>query len=123
MPFIAVSFVLAGFAALGLPGMAGFAAELNIFMGAFSASPLAKIGAGLAVLSIIFTAVYVLRGVNAVLHGPAMEGSEKLSDAAFVDKVPLVMLLACILVLGMYPGPISNLLDHALQPILNNLNR
>ncbi len=123
MPFLSVCFVLAGFAALGLPGMAGFAAELNIFMGAFGSSSLAKVGAGLAVLSIIITAVYILRGVNAVLHGPALEGSHQLGDATFAEKVPLVMLLSCILVLGLYPGPISTLLDHAIQPILNNLNR
>src|SRR5690606_32797386 len=75
MPFLSVSLVIAGFAALGLPGLAGFAAELNIFLGAFQPDrPLARACAAVAVLSIVVTAVYVLRAVNAVLHGPARDG-------------------------------------------------
>jgi hypothetical protein len=37
--------------------------------------------------------------------------------------VPLVMLLACIVLMGLFPGPVAALIDQALVPILNNLNR
>ncbi|MDQ3000438.1 MAG: NADH-quinone oxidoreductase subunit M [Fibrobacterota bacterium] len=124
IPFLSVSFIITGFAALGLPGMAGFAAELNIFLGGFSSGyPLAVICSILAVLSIIVTAIYVLRATNAILNGPASAVSAGFSDATLVEKVPLLLLLACIIAMGMFPGRIAALIDQALVPILNNLNR
>jgi NADH-quinone oxidoreductase subunit M len=124
MPFLSVSFVIAGFAALGLPGLAGFVAELNIFLGAFMPErPLVRVCAAVAVLSIVVTAVYVLRAANAILHGPARAGNSAYADATLVERVPVVLLLLCILAMGLYPGPLIALLDGALQPILNNLAR
>lgn len=124
MPFLAVSFVIAGFAALGLPGLAGFVAELNIFVGAFMPDRVfTRVCAALAVLSIAVTAVYVLRAANAILHGPARGDHSHLTDATFLEKVPVVLLLLCILAMGLWPGPLVSLVDGALQPILNNLAR
>ena len=40
MPFLAVGYVIAGLANLGLPGFSGFIAEMTIFVGAFGAEPL-----------------------------------------------------------------------------------
>ncbi len=124
IPFLSVVFVIAGMAALGLPGFAGFAAELNIFLGAFAAAgTLARMGAVLAVLSIIVSAIYILRAVNGVLHGPPKENAAVLSDAVPVEKIALLTLLAAILVLGLWPGPVVHRIDDALMPILNNLKR
>jgi NADH-quinone oxidoreductase subunit M len=124
MPFLAVSFIIAGFAALGLPGLAGFAAELNVFLGGFSAgSALATVCSALAVMSIVVTAIYVLRAANGILHGPPNAAAAGLSDATWIEKIPLVILLGCIIALGIFPGPVAALLDEALLPILNNLNR
>lgn len=77
LPFLGVSFVIAGFAALGLPGLAGFAAELNVFLGGFaSPRPVAAIAAAVAVPSIVVAAVYILRATNAILHGPLRLGPD-----------------------------------------------
>lgn len=124
MPFLGVGFVLAGFAALGLPGMAGFMAELNIFLGGFSSERiLPRICTAAALTSIIVAAVYVLRATNSILHGPERAGNASLTDATWVEKAPVALLLACILAIGLYPAPLVSLVDGALQPILNNLNR
>lgn len=129
MPFLGVSFVIAGFAALGLPGLAGFAAEINVFLGALAPDrPWARLAAMAAVLSIIITAVYVLRATNAVFHGPARAGhgdaaEASLSDATWLEKIPVALLLGCIIAMGVWPGRIASLLDDALLPILNNLHR
>ncbi len=124
MPFLGVTFAIAGFAALGLPGMAGFAAELNIFLGGFaSESLLSRLGTAVAIGSIVLAAVYVLRATNSILHGPEREENSHLTDATFLEKVPVVLLLLCILAMGLYPGPIVSLVDQALEPILNNLHR
>jgi NADH-quinone oxidoreductase subunit M len=36
MPFLSVSYVIAGLASLGLPGLSGFVSEMTIFVGAFT---------------------------------------------------------------------------------------
>ena len=128
LPFLSVAFIIAGFAALGLPGLAGFAAELNVFLGGFSAAgPLAIVCSALAVMSIVVTAIYVLRATNAILHGPVGSGDQAsdadLTDATWLERVPILLLLACIAAMGLFPGRIAALIDQALLPILNNLNR
>ena len=40
MPFLAVGYVIAGLANLGLPGFSGFIAEMTIFVGSFGAKPM-----------------------------------------------------------------------------------
>ncbi len=124
IPFLGVAFVIAGFAALGLPGLAGFAAELNVFLGGFSAGrPLPIIATAFAVLSIVVTAIYVLRAANAILHGPAAPATEAIADANLGERVAILLLLACILSMGLMPGRIASLIDEALLPILANLSR
>jgi NADH-quinone oxidoreductase subunit M len=83
-------------------------------------------------LSIVVTAIYILRAANGILHGPLrLEGAHlteagsgaDLTDAVPVEKIAVLILLACILGLGLFPGRVAALLDQALLPILNNLNR
>jgi NADH-quinone oxidoreductase subunit M len=71
----------------------------------------------------VVTAVYVLRATNAILNGPARAGNESLADASWLEKVPVLLLLLCILAMGLWPRPLVSLVDGALQPILNNLAR
>ena len=127
MPFLSVSFIIAGFAALGLPGLAGFAAELNVFLGGFAAgNPLAVVCTALAVLSIVVTAIYVLRATNTILHGPPPtpgSAAAAAGDATWLERIPLLLLLAAIVLMGLFPGRLIVLIDQALLPILNNLNR
>src|SRR5690606_36354624 len=124
MPFLSVSFIIAGLAALGLPGLAGFAAEVNVFLGGFAAArPLTVVCTSLAVMSIVATAIYVLRATIAILHGPPNAAAQGVTDATWLERIPLALLLACIAAMGLFPGPIAHLLDQALLPILANLDR
>jgi NADH-quinone oxidoreductase subunit M len=65
----------------------------------------------------------VLRATNGILNGPPRASTVGLADASLLEKVPLVVLLGCILAMGLFPGRIAGLLDEALLPILHNLNR
>ncbi|MDM5157412.1 NADH-quinone oxidoreductase subunit M [Bacillus sp. DX1.1] len=92
-------FLLAGsMASLGLPGMSGFVSEFLAFLGLFQAKPIiAAIGA----LGIILTAVYVLRATLQVTFGKG--NSEPKRDVHGWEYVPIVLLLACIIVIGVIP--------------------
>lgn len=124
MPFLSVAYVIVGMAGLGLPGLSGFVAEANVFVGAFAnPAPLYRFCTVLAVLSIVVTAVYVLRAVNGLVNGPISEHYKTLTDATLIEKIPVTILLFCLFAMGILPGWIVELVNGAVHPIYNNLMR
>jgi NADH-quinone oxidoreductase subunit M len=124
MPFLSVAFVVVGFAGLGLPGLSGFVAEANVFVGSFAnPATINRICTILAVLSIVVTAVYVLRTVNGLVNGPIPYCFKGLTDASLLEKVPVTILLFCLFGMGILPGWIVDLVNGAVHPIYNNLMR
>lgn len=127
IPFLSVAFVLAGFAVVGMPGTSSFAAELMIFLGSFRSdsgglheNPLVIFCAILCVLTIVTTAVYMLRTVNRVVNGPLTKEYD-FGDADWTERSAIIILLGCIFAMGLFPGWIAELIDDALIPIMNNL--
>src|SRR6266480_3417616 len=56
LPFAAVTFTLAGFASMGLPGFSGFVSELHVLIGAWQMSPtFAVIAGGGILLGVAYT--------------------------------------------------------------------
>ncbi|MCW5202476.1 MAG: NADH-quinone oxidoreductase subunit M [Candidatus Electrothrix communis] len=124
MPFLSVAYVIVGLAGLGLPGLSGFVAEANVFVGAFAnPNTINRVCTVLAVLSIVVTAVYVLRAVNGLVNGPIKEQFATLTDASLLEKVPVTILLFCLFAMGILPGWIIELVNNAVHPIYNNLMR
>ncbi|WP_248929384.1 complex I subunit 4 family protein [Paenibacillus hamazuiensis] len=105
IPFISGILLTAGMASLGLPGLSGFISEFLAFLGLFKT---AKIITVVGALGIIFTAVYVLRGVLGISYGPAKEKYSGIRDARLIEAVPMIALVAFIVVLGIYPYVLSN---------------
>jgi NADH-quinone oxidoreductase subunit M len=58
-------------------------------------------------LGIIFTAVYVLRGVLKVSYGPMPGSFKDLRDARLIEAVPMITLAAFIVLIGVYPAVLS----------------
>ncbi len=124
MPFLSVAFIIAGLAGLGLPSLSGFVAEANVFVGSFAnPAPLNRVCTILAVLSIVVTAVYVLRTVNTLVNGPIREKFKVLSDASLMEKIPVTILVFTLFGMGILPGWIVKLVNGAVEPIFNNLTR
>ena len=108
---------------LGLPGLASFPAELLVFLGAyFTQGVFFKVVAVIAVTSIVFTALYVLRVLQKTFYGPITdEHYKELTDATLVEKIPIVILIAVMLVVGFYPYPLIKLIDASVAPIAQTL--
>ena len=68
MPGIAACFTLAGLSSLGLPGLAGFVAEILTFLGAWQSA--SRWWLFPAVLGTLLTAIYVLRVAKRIFWGP-----------------------------------------------------
>ena len=108
MPGLATFFVLAGLSSLGLPGLAGFAAEILVFLGAWtSAHPWWAVP---GVLGALLTAVYVLRAGRVIFLGPTRR-DEPVHDARGVEWVTLVTLGISLVVLGVWPRLLLDAID------------
>ena len=123
MPFLAVAYVIAGFASLGLPGLSGFVAEMTIFVGAFqNEDTFHRIVTIIAVSSIVVTAVYILRVVGKILLGPMIDEKHSLiSDAVWHEKIPIFILLFTIIAMGIAPLWMSDIIWESLGPIVDKL--
>jgi len=115
MPFIAVAFLVAGLASLGLPGLSGFAAELLVFLGAFGAFPWA---AALSAFGIVLAAGYILWTAQRVFFGPARPRFDKLGDATALEMVAPALLIASIVAVGVYPAVLTDVFKAGLEPML-----
>jgi len=102
LPFIGTALLMAALAGCGLPGFANFVGEVTVFFGAWKVFPFVT---GLAVWgALMIGALYMLRAMRNVLHGPLPEKWAGIHDASNVwRKLPYALLLASLLVFGCFP--------------------
>ncbi|MFT3845327.1 MAG: NADH-quinone oxidoreductase subunit M [Lacibacter sp.] len=123
MPFISSIFVIVGLCSLGLPGLSGFVAEMTIFMGSWErAGTFYHAATIIAAASIVVTAVYILRAVGSAIMGP-MQNNEhlQLSDAAWYEKTAAVLLMIGILVMGLAPFWLTDLINPGTEVIIQKI--
>ena len=119
MPFLAVCYVIAGLANLGLPGLSGFIAEMTIFNGAFQHADLFhRSWTIIACCSIVITAVYILRLVGKILYGTCTNKHHlTLTDATWDERTAVIILIACVAALGIAPWWISDMIGESVLPV------
>ena len=100
MPVYGTVVAIAFFASLGLPGLAQFPAELQIFLGTFEAWP--AIGA-LVVIGIVITAALFLRALGSAWLGPTPERWARLPDLGRRELAAAAPLVALTVAIGVYP--------------------
>ncbi len=124
MPFLAVCYVIAGLASLGLPGLSGFVAEMTIFVGSFQHPDLFhRVATIIACSSIVITAVYILRVVGILLFGPIRNNDFlQLKDAKWYEKMSTVTLIVAVAGIGLFPLWLSDMIMNSLKPIMDQLS-
>ncbi len=119
LPFVGTCFVLASLASLGLPGFVNFAAELLVFIGSWAKFPVIV---AVAVFGILITALYLLRAVQSVCYGPVNPAWNILKDASgFMQKFPFLLLLAALLLFGIWPQGLLELIQPAAKIMLQGM--
>ena len=123
MPIIAVIFSVAGLASLGLPSTSGFAAEFLVFVGSFSSTAVAgmKVYTLLGVLGIVLTAGYILWMVQRVFYGPALEQYNGVVDADKLEKGYMVAFIVIIMLVGIYPAILTDVIKIGVSPMVGML--
>jgi len=120
IPFIAVVYVIAGLASLGLPSFSGFVAEMTIFIGAFQHPDLFHRAATIiGTTVIVITAVYILRVIGLMLMGPIKNQDYKsLPKATWYEKTGIFLLLIPIIIIGVTPFWIYDVIMNSIKPFI-----
>lgn len=124
MPFISTVFVIAGLCSLGLPGFSGFVAEMTVFMGSWqNPGTMYRIATILACASIVVTAVYILRATGKAIMGPISSPYLGLTDATWNEKLAAVILVAGIVLMGIAPFLVNQLIGPGTEHIIQQVGR
>jgi len=120
MPFIGAAFVMAALAGCGLPGFGNFAGEIMVLFGAWG--PYGLVTTFAAWGALVIGAVYMLRAVRSIAHGPLAEGLPAVADATAWRKLPFVLLLAALLAIGIWPRLLVDNIKASAGPIVKMAN-
>jgi NADH-quinone oxidoreductase subunit M len=119
-PWLAGVFLIAGLSALALPGMSTFVSEFLVLVGTFTRHK------GLAILAatgIILAAIYVLWLYQRTMQGTVSAKVGRFRDLSVREAFAVGPLIAIILFLGVYPKPIIDVINPAVNATLQNVHQ
>ncbi|MGI9600756.1 MAG: NADH-quinone oxidoreductase subunit M [Acidimicrobiales bacterium] len=114
-PLLAGSFVVVMFSSIGLPGLNGFVGEYLTLLGAFLAH---RWWAVVAATGVILAALYLMWAFQRVFHGPLTEENESVTDLTLREGLILSPLLFLIFFLGLYPKPMLERMEPAVDALI-----
>ena len=121
MPRFAALMVFFALANAGLPGTSGFVGEFLVILGSFQASFWL---AFLAATTLVFGAAYTLWLVKRVVFGDvANEGVASLEDVDSREFFYLAVLAAGVLLLGVWPAPLMEVMEVTLANLLEHVQQ
>lgn len=116
-PVFATYFIIVLLGTVALPLTNGFVGEFLLLSGVYQYGSLAALFAG---LTIILGAVYMLRTYQATMLGETNTRTQNFPDLTLHEKAVLFPLAAMVILLGIYPKPLLDLAEPALQLLLDN---
>ncbi len=116
LPVYAGLTMLAMLASLGLPGLMGFVAEFLIFLGAFQIYPTFTV---LSLVGVVITVAYFLWAIHRIFFGPLNTRWAALPDLDGRERWVMVPLAALMVVLGVYPRPLVDVINLAMVGVLS----
>lgn len=119
-PIMAGTFLVAGLATLSLPGLGPFVSEFLVLIGTFTRYPVAAV---CATIALVLAAIYVLSMYQRIMTGPITVGNEKIPDLKRRELAVVTPLIALLLVLGIYPKPVMDVIDPAVGHTLTVIDQ
>jgi NADH-quinone oxidoreductase subunit M len=107
------------FASLGLPGLSGFWGEFLVLFGTFNRGDnFSRVMVYLAVIGIVLGAAYLLWMLQRVIFGQYNEKLGTLKRLNWLEFVTLAPLIVLIILVGVYPAPLLNIINNSVNYIL-----
>ncbi|MFI9239788.1 NADH-quinone oxidoreductase subunit M [Streptomyces sp. NPDC053079] len=119
-PVLAGTFLVGGLATLSLPGLAPFVSEFLVLVGTFSRYPVVGV---IASVGIVLAALYVLVLYQRTMTGPVKEAVRTMPDLRVRELAVVAPLIALLLFLGVYPKPVTRILDPAVEHTLSQVEK
>jgi NADH-quinone oxidoreductase subunit M len=119
MPWIGGVFLVAGLSSLALPGTNSFVSEFLVLIGAFPTNPVVAV---VATVGIVLAALYVLWMYQRTMQGrlnPALPPD--LPDLTRREAWAVGPVLALIVVLGIYPKPVLDIITPAVTATMTDV--
>jgi NADH-quinone oxidoreductase subunit M len=117
-PVLSGSLLFFGLAGLALPGLATFVSEFMVLVGTFSRY---RVAAVFATVGIILAALYILILYQRTMTGPVREATAGFVDLRRRELAIVAPLAALILVLGIFPKPLVDVINDGVAPVLNEV--
>ena len=119
-PVLAGTFLVAGLATVSLPGLAPFVSEFLVLIGAYNRYWLA---AAFGVTALVLSSIYILWLYQRLMTGPVTAGNEKIRDLVPRELLVVGSLIVLLLVLGIYPKPVLNIINPAVANTMTTINQ
>ncbi|MGB1287549.1 MAG: complex I subunit 4 family protein, partial [Aggregatilineales bacterium] len=118
-PIFGVIFIFTSMASLGLPGLNGFVGEFLIVRGVW---PVFTGLTVVAMIGLLFTGNYILKGIRAVLHGPFnMHWKDYNLELHRNEMVAIAPLMVLMLITGLVPGWILTVINGSVTTLFNGI--
>ena len=119
MPLFATLFMFMMLGSVGLPGLSGFIGEFLTMVGAFRADW--AVGA-ITTAVVIFAAWYLFWMFQRVMFGRTTAAGAHFPDLNLAEKSSLLVLSALAVLMGVFPGPILEMIQPFSRDLLNTVN-
>jgi len=120
-PILAGAFLIAGLSSLALPGLNGFVSEFLVLVGTFSRHRVLGV---VATFGIVLAALYILIAYQRTMTGPVtVEANKSMPDLDRREKVVIAPVLALIVLLGVYPKPVLDMVAPSVDRMLDRVQQ
>ena len=119
-PALAGTFLVAALATLSLPGLAPFISEFLVLLGTFNRYWLA---AAFGSTALVLSSIYMLWLYQRVMTGPVAQGNDRIRDLVPREVVVVAPLIALLLVLGVYPKPVLDIINPAVGHTMTTIRQ
>jgi NADH-quinone oxidoreductase subunit M len=121
MPAYALIFMLFTLANVGLPGTSGFVGEFLAIVGVFQANTWVAV---VAATGVILSAAYALWLYRRVVFGDLIKESLRtIADLTPRERAIFVPLVAAVLILGVYPAPVLDIIGPSVDALVAGYER
>ena len=118
MPILACFFMIATLGAIGVPGTSGFIGEFVVLNGIFNNYPFV---ASIGIFGMLLSAIYMLGLYKNVVFGAVVNAKiNKISDIDLYQQLVLALLCALILLFGLYPGIITQIINLPIKNLIKS---
>jgi NADH-quinone oxidoreductase subunit M len=118
VPLFSLILTVVALSSIGLPGLNGFVGEFLVLLGSFASYPWAT---GIATTGVIFAAAYLLWALQRMIFNRLDNPeNEKLLDLNGRELAVLVPLIAGIVWLGLFPGPVLRRMEPATRQFVES---